>query len=284
MPARDGLARVVELLEDAPFDYWLDSGSLLGLVRSGGVIAWDSDLDIGVRGSDRDAVARWMDEGCPASIRVKARRYRGRCYGYTLFDRFAKGTLPINLHFYEIESPWAWSPQLVNWPLLTELDREDRVINASATYRWLARLRKAGKQRSKGGPLRRAWRAGVCYPLWGVAVLFRDRFDRAEWPKVWPYSALYEAYTWVIPSRFFEAIERMEREDGLRVPVPADREEYLAHRYGDWRTPVRDWAYWLDDGCIRPAPPETVLPTLGLRRAVSPEVWAHAEREAGREG
>ena len=42
------LFNVVKLLEEEGVEYWLDFGTLLGLVRDGAIIEWDEDVDISV--------------------------------------------------------------------------------------------------------------------------------------------------------------------------------------------------------------------------------------------
>ena len=42
------LFNVVKLLEEEGVEYWLDFGTLLGLVRDGAIIEWDEDVDISI--------------------------------------------------------------------------------------------------------------------------------------------------------------------------------------------------------------------------------------------
>ncbi|NXX80978.1 FKRP protein, partial [Urocolius indicus] len=44
---RETAKHVVEVLEEAGVRYWLEGGSLLGAVRSGDIIPWDYDVDLG---------------------------------------------------------------------------------------------------------------------------------------------------------------------------------------------------------------------------------------------
>lgn len=55
------LAHLLEMLTDLTnlfneigLHYWLDYGSLLGMVRGGGLIPWDKDIDFGIRVEDLD--------------------------------------------------------------------------------------------------------------------------------------------------------------------------------------------------------------------------------------
>lgn len=47
-PAGELLVHAGTLLEDAGIDYWLSSGTMLGIYRDGGPIKEDTDLDVGV--------------------------------------------------------------------------------------------------------------------------------------------------------------------------------------------------------------------------------------------
>lgn len=38
--------------------------------------------------------------------------------------------------------------------------------------------------------------------------------------------------------------------NGIEVPVPQHPQEHLALRYGDWRTPAKEWDYWTDPLCL----------------------------------
>jgi phosphorylcholine metabolism protein LicD len=58
------------LLDRHQIVHWLDYGSLLGAVRDGQLIAWDSDVDIGILATDRDRLTALASEIASAGHRL----------------------------------------------------------------------------------------------------------------------------------------------------------------------------------------------------------------------
>ncbi|MDF1615236.1 LicD family protein [Desulfurivibrio dismutans] len=259
--AAPGILAGVELLNKYSISYWLDSGSLLGLVRDGAEIAWDSDIDLGIWDVDMERLLEVLPEIKRSGYKVSVRRYRGLLYGCTIRNINGNEMRPIHVHVYFRHGDLAWSPQTV---LFSPVGRGEKATVGFAPWPALRRqilyLRDEARQRktNKVPLLQRIWRWGVCLPLWGGFVVVRNRFDREHWCSVWPFSVLYAMYTWVVPARHFETLDT-KNIAGMEVSVPSEVETYLQLRYYDWRKPVRDWCYWTDDGCIRPAPPEEVI-------------------------
>lgn len=51
------------------------------------------------------------------------------------------------------------------------------------------------------------------------------------------------------PIRFFEELTSVDF-NGKLYTVPSEYEEFLAYRYGDWKTPVKVWNAMKDDGAL----------------------------------
>lgn len=256
-----GLHAMQALLAEWDFPYWLDSGSLLGVIRDGEEIAWDSDIDLGIWDDDVPRVLAALPLLSSRGYRVSRRAYRGKVYGFAIKGRREHRFRPIRIHVYFREGETAWSPQTVTY----------RPVNRDVPLRGFApwpRLRMLlgymqgeAAARREGSRLRRFWRKGFCFPCWTAVVLTRRRLDRRWWDRLWPLSALHTVYTWVVPARHFDRLEECNLA-GTSIPVPSDVEAYLEARYGDWRTPVQDWCYWTDDGCLVPERPERIVPRL----------------------
>jgi hypothetical protein len=60
---------VIRVLETFEIRYWLEGGSLLGAVRHGDIIPWDSDVDIGVHEDDLSKMSIFAD--CKSGKAVK---------------------------------------------------------------------------------------------------------------------------------------------------------------------------------------------------------------------
>jgi hypothetical protein len=246
-----------KLINNSSIRYWLESGALLGLWRSGGEISWDSDVDIGVTQDQVSELEGWLNKLQSQSLSVSSRYYRGLCYGYTIKNLKDPEQLPLNIHIYSFDGSIAWSPQIVNWPFIVEKGLSHRSPRSGLTYRFMTYLQNQSKLRRQGSLHQKIWRWAACFLLWGTLVVIRNRMDRHHWASVWPYSEIYDAYTWEIPSHHFRELSTIDF-NGLSIPIPSNTESYLQARYGDWRVPVQDWIYWMDDGCLRPIPPEQI--------------------------
>lgn len=237
--------------------YWLDSGTLLGIVRDGQAISGDSDFDVGIWEEEVPALLKALPEFRKIGYRTSTRRYRGRLYGATIAypDR---SHLPIHVHVYFRSGDIAWSPQTVSYKPVARENGLVGFCDWPALRKFMLRLKSGAKSRNSGPLLKRLIKRSVCFPAWGAFVMVRNRLDREVWAEWKPFSALYSMYTWMVPLRFFDDLDSVEL-DGTQLPVPSRSEEYLSLRYGNWKVPVSDWCYWTDDGLIVPSPPERAL-------------------------
>ena len=69
---------ICEALERDHVQYWIDSGSLLGAWRSGGMIPHDDDVDIGIAGREMHARARAAVEAHCPHLMIKKASYSGK--------------------------------------------------------------------------------------------------------------------------------------------------------------------------------------------------------------
>lgn len=170
------LLDVVGLLERNGIKFWLDDGTLLGIIRQGDFIPWDQDVDLGISG-----------ESVPRLLALK----------YRLLPRYLLRTKTVHTTWVP-DGLWAFKIRTLRGKLL----KIDFHIDLFAKY-------KVGD-----------WYQWIdCGALKHIERRFYDRLDTVEWA-------------------------------GRTLPVPSNPEEYLARRYGDWRTPTQDYEPAREDGAI----------------------------------
>ena len=249
--------RIVKSLNIA---YWLDSGALLGLCRSGTLIHWDNDLDFGVWEEGLESLIKHKKEIKKQGYSLTVRSYKKLIYGATLKNMKDPQCLPIHIHVFFRHDTFVWSPQTVihkpedsKYPFWVN-------ENSSKMRRFLNFCKREAKYARDARNITPRVLAGYgfAYPIWGAFFVIRKRLDRNTWATKWPFKLYHRIYTWIIPSRFFDTLDEMRIGQEM-IPIPSQVEEYLALRYHDWRTPVKDWHYWEDDGCLVPLAPEKAL-------------------------
>lgn len=72
--ARKVLFDVVDFLESENIDYWLEGGTLLGIVRDGDLLPWDHDIDLSILAKDAERFALKIRKLNKKGYRVTQRR------------------------------------------------------------------------------------------------------------------------------------------------------------------------------------------------------------------
>lgn len=88
------------------------------------------------------------------------------------------------------------------------------------------------------------------YLFWNYRLV--GRAPRWAWPVL---DVLTDTHCWWVPARFFRKTVIL----GDGWSVPEKYEEYLTYRYGDWRVPVPDWRFKVDDPTYKKLRPEKLF-------------------------
>lgn len=214
------LAWAAERLDRAGARYWLDTGTLLGMTRAGGLIPHDNDIDISLWREDAERLEAALSELDRREFFMK------RFY-------FSGGLFKISVSRFR-----PWLPGLVRYEGMTV---DFSVWDKSGAFAVCPQVVK---------PLGGAWNAvknrllwtALCHTAWDVNL------DRPPWRWAYPL------YTWEVPLEFFA---ETELSGGLRAPKRA--RDYLAYRYGDWTVVRKDWDSMRDDRCLRAVHPRAYL-------------------------
>lgn len=113
----DQLAWITDLLETNGVTHWVESGTLLTLVRSGKLTKYDEDIDIAVLAPDVDILDDLTPQVEAAGYRVQSRSYHGRTYKYQLIpasdgdSRSRDNRRLIDIMVFRRTETFAWTAQ-----------------------------------------------------------------------------------------------------------------------------------------------------------------------------
>ncbi len=176
------LESVTETFDAHGLPYWLEGGTLLGVIREQRLLPWDTDIDLSIRAEDITLLT-----ACLPALRRQGLRLRLK-------------------HVEQHEPPFPpGAPRLLK-------------IRSRRLY---------------------FFRGDA---LIDVFIKYRHGDD----------------YHWLIgtrthksaPARFYDELGSVTF-NGRRYSIPRDVEDYLAFRYGDWRTPVTEWNTFRDDLAVK---------------------------------
>ena len=179
--ARALLLTAAAALDRAGLHWHLEGGTLLGLVRDGDLLQWDTDMDVSVQADDAPHLARALRAALPwRQWRLAPRRFTA-------------------------DGP-AWRRGQLR--LLKVASRRLGVLD---------------------GPLR-------------LDVFVKYLADGHAWWQA-------EEKVMRVPAAHYAAHDAVSWR-GATLRAPRDHAGYLALKYGDWRTPVRDWQAGRDEKTI----------------------------------
>ena len=223
LPELEFVCELASDLESQGVRCWIDSGTLLGIYRDGKLIPGDNDIDIGVLIEAHHSLS---------SVAEQIRRFLASTGRRTRIVNYAGSP-------YKIKSGTE-SEQ----PLASPLDVDINIFRESGPHAWCPQtygVRRPDQPRDLPWLIRR-----TAYQLL--------RFRKSPDPGRFPWSRILVTGTWWYPIEYVRNVRRFQSV----YPVPDRIDEYLAMRYGDWRTPDPGWSF-KNDGALRTARPEELV-------------------------
>lgn len=199
---------------------WLDSGTLLGMIRDKGIVKGDKDVDLGMWENSLKQLSEVINkQKLFKNCKTDFKYYKRAIYHISISS--PEWNYPVHINVYRKHGEYAICAQ--GHSLMTGL-------------------------------------IGIRKKLVKLGFIVAGKFskDRSFWALAWPLSKWYQVYTWRIPAIYFtEIVEKIINEK--KFFIPKSYNEYLNQRYGDWSVPNPNWKYWIDDKCIVLDTPERVI-------------------------
>lgn len=227
-------SRIISILDENFEERWfLDSGSLLGVIRDGKFLKQDKGIDISVLVDNyhspifEKCIRQFQKEG----FVVSRYQWDGTTYKYCLAPK--RNNLikyAIDLHLFKRVGDNYLCPQM-------KIERSGGKIIGL-----MRGIRKGNMYVKKKGVI------GSLQSFF--LILYRDYFEYFGRPMNMNKLTSGKAenlYKWFFPVKLFKGVKR-ERCYGFNVL--ADCDDYLSLRYGNWHVPVSDWVTLRDDGGI----------------------------------
>jgi len=206
---------IIEQFEKNEINYWVDSGTLLGLVRDGKLIKGDNDIDIGIESSELIRFLKVYEDCFINKYNHKKYYYKNRVYKVKLFSETHKKSIDINL-FYKNDD-FFFCPQVI----YNEIKKSSYFLRTIRRISTIILEMKSNKN--------------IHYDKGLIKYFVKMGF-------------------WKIPSKYIEKTNFIKI-DEININAPVFKEEYLTERYGDWRIPCKDWVFCRDDGLFINNPP-----------------------------
>ena len=223
------LKEILDLLHRHDITYWLDSGTLLGLMREGKLLKNDMDIDIGVWSDEDQKLKKIFSTINESGYTIYSASYKGQIFKYNFIPNHNKHKRKVDINLFREAKGHAWCPMYY-------------FIFTSNHEKSEARGRKAS------GALRSVIRS--CWNRLNEKVCLTVDISS------FPWRPFLNVGTWWIPVKYFK---KVVYHDGLNAYTPLDWEEYLEFRYGSWQKKVKGWVFYRDDGGIEELEPSAVI-------------------------
>ena len=225
------LKNVKLVLEKHSIDYWLDCGTLLGAIRDGQLIKWDTDIDIGC----------WKNKNDYLIKKILRKEFMTLGYNVYLTDYFINIHDPkysnynVDINFYSKYANWAITPSNCLLPYLK--DPLPIFINHLIRFIYNNRLY-LKKYHSMVKYFIKIYFSLIRYIFLILPPNWQDIFlDKL----IILRQKLTDHKNEAVEKHYFWDLVQFNVFNGA-YPVPKKYREYLTCRYGsNWETPIQKW-------------------------------------------
>lgn len=206
------LKQFADLADSLNLFYWINAGSLLGLMRNGKLLPWDNDIDIAVLENQQEQLEMLIETYRKKGCKVRVVKNKGVIYKIkiSIVDTDYSSLKSIDIDVFMKKGRYVWARQF--WYCLINIDKQ--------RHDFKSKLLKI------------------------LPYLIIKKFVRNNNADIasFLYRKTFKFIVWAYPATLLEKFVYMDE-----VRVPEEWEKILEYTYGDWRTPQENWDYLKDD-------------------------------------
>lgn len=224
------LKEITSMLNRFDQKWFLDSGSLLGLIREGRFMEHDHDIDIGIvwqRGNT--GFESFLTQMLQNGFRIARFYWGNQMYKCKVIPTDRQLDHILDFQFYKLKGDKYVCPQMVfkkDLPLCGKINK--RII----------RLKKSDIEFAQNNRTVQYYLKLIYSNLFiGKEISFQNKEKK---------NVLYDHYMWEIPDKYIRDITPYGD-----FKIFAAVGDYLAYRYGEWKIPVRKWNFTSDDNALK---------------------------------
>ncbi len=223
------LQEILTLFHEHKITYWLDSGTLLGLMRDERLLENDMDLDIGIWSDEEEKLKDLLPLIKEEGYTIYSASYRGQVFKYNFIPHHHQYQRKVDINLFREAGRNAWCPMYYFIFTSNHEKSESRGRKASGTLRSVFRY---------------------CWVWLNKNISVRVAISS------FPWRPFLNIGTWWIPAKFFK---KVVYHGGLKAYIPLNWESYLEFRYGTWRNKTDNWVFYRDDGGIVDMEPSALI-------------------------
>lgn len=223
------LNRVASILNSIGIRWWIDHGTLLGVLREQRLLPWDHDIDLSIFAEDLDRCfeSLWKSKTflhahlvhTSRNIKILPYKKRGKEIDISAYFHYNGGLFAKKLVMFPRNTNLRFKKlRVLSWRQARRAELMLRVLDPIIT--------------DKNQIIKKIF--GPSH-LFGYNMVVKIR------------EAMGIKATSIVPERYFSSWQLINWRD-ISLPIPKNPKAYLTYRYGDdWKSPKQNWTWWNDD-------------------------------------
>ncbi len=232
----DTISKIYSILNNHNLNWFIDSGSLLGVIREGTFLKWDRGVDISIIVDDTllTEVESAVNEISKVGFYCARYTWKGKTFKFVFTTKNEKRCFyNIDLHLFVQNSEEYVCPQFFFKPCTNFFEE----------------LKKYYFSVKEGDPIffeKKPLTLTRFLTKKIYRLILGNRIHNIKFENYVPSKA--DVYYWSIPVFF---LNKLEFRGTLNHRTPTLAKDYLTYRYGNWTVPNKNWNFMTDDPTIK---------------------------------